>query len=106
MMASFLKEMKTVRLRKVSGGPPPPSIAESSRSALSSGSVRRSTSDGQGSQQHAAILRKIGMASQPLFRSTSSTSSSGAWKETEARIGDKRKRFESGHGDFQDDLRE
>ncbi|KAF5381994.1 hypothetical protein D9615_004205 [Tricholomella constricta] len=78
-MAAFLKEMKTVRLRKVSGNLPPSLNSSFSHQPVASGSTFRD------------VLR----------RSTSASN----FLHADARVGDKRKRIADDLAEFQDHLR-
>lgn len=94
MMASFLKEMKTVRLRKVSGSMPLPT-------GPSSNNMEGSTLQRRGSLP---ALRKVGGESST---SSLSVSLNGKRRDNpEAHAGEKRKRGdERDLEDFRDDLR-
>ncbi|KAF8072131.1 hypothetical protein FPV67DRAFT_1651324 [Lyophyllum atratum] len=85
-MAAFLTEMKTVRLKKVSGNLPLPFSGNSSFSHESSSSGSRIRD-----------LPRRSMSSQ-----VSNSRSTDAW---DPRVGDKRKRGEDGLAEFRDDLR-
>lgn len=100
-MAAFLSEMKTVRLRKVSGipGNSSPTVGSSlaSRVASGPGALRRTASVGQSS-----LRRAVDSSFDPRsFRSET------AWHRDNGdnRTSEKRKRDGSGHAKFQDDLR-